>query len=188
LNPNVGNPVHRLLGGVQGVWLVQPLDYMTLVWVLARSYFVLTDSGGLQEEAPSLGKPVLVLRHATERPEAVHAGTARLVGPTRRRIVAEASRLLEDAAAYAAMAHVANPFGDGHAAARIVQALLRFDRRTPLDCTNQAALSEASVGTSEGHFATHSARRPNHRLPVPRVDPGGDARRRQLGARQRIIE
>jgi UDP-N-acetylglucosamine 2-epimerase (non-hydrolysing) len=103
---------------------VPPLGYVTLVHLLKRSRFVLTDSGGLQEEAPSLGKPVLVLRETTERPEGVAAGTARVVGADRARILTEASRLLEDAAAYARMARAVNPYGDGRAADRIVAALM----------------------------------------------------------------
>lgn len=124
LNPNVQEPVHRLLGGVPNVTLLPPLDYLPLVHLMKRAYLVLTDSGGIQEEAPGLGQPVLVLREVTERPEAVDAGTVRLVGTDRARIVAEATRLLEDGAAYAAMARAVNPYGDGHAAARIVAALL----------------------------------------------------------------
>jgi UDP-N-acetylglucosamine 2-epimerase (non-hydrolysing) len=123
-NPNVDGPVRRLLGHVPNVRLVPPLGYVTLVHLLKRSRFVLTDSGGLQEEAPSLGKPVLVLRETTERPEGVAAGTARVVGADRARILTEASRLLEDAAAYARMARAVNPYGDGRAADRIVAALM----------------------------------------------------------------
>jgi UDP-N-acetylglucosamine 2-epimerase len=124
LNPNVRRPAERLLGGVANITLVDPLDYLPMVHLLKRCYLVLTDSGGLQEEAPALGKPVLVLRQVTERPEAIEAGTARLVGTDPQRIEAETRRLLDDPEAYAAMAHAVNPFGDGHAAERIVQALL----------------------------------------------------------------
>ena len=119
LNPNVQAPVNRILGGVEGVRLVEPLDYLPFVHLMSRAHLVLTDSGGIQEEAPSLGKPVLVMRDTTERPEAVEAGTVRLVGTDRARIVAEASRLLDDPAAYAAMARAHNPYGDGRAARRI---------------------------------------------------------------------
>ena len=122
-NPRVSGPVHRLLGGVPNIVLVPPLDYLTLVHMIRRAHLVLTDSGGLQEEAPGLGKPVLVLREVTERPEAVEAGTAKLVGTERARIVAEVGRLLTDAAEYGRMARAINPFGDGHAAERIVDAL-----------------------------------------------------------------
>jgi UDP-N-acetylglucosamine 2-epimerase (non-hydrolysing) len=124
LNPNVWRPVHRALEAVPGVFLVPPVDYRRLVYLLGRSTLVLTDSGGIQEEAPSLGVPVLVLRQVTERPEGVAAGSARVVGTNRDRIVAEASRLLDDPEAYQAMAQTVNPYGDGHAAERIVQALL----------------------------------------------------------------
>ena len=119
LNPNVQEPVKRILGGVAGVHLIEPLDYLPFVFLMSRAHLLLTDSGGIQEEAPSLGKPVLVMRDTTERPEAVEAGTVRLVGTDRARIVAEASRLLDDAAAHAAMARAHNPYGDGRAAARI---------------------------------------------------------------------
>jgi UDP-N-acetylglucosamine 2-epimerase (non-hydrolysing) len=125
LNPNVWEPVHRLLDGVPNITLTPPLDYLPLVHLMKRSYLVLTDSGGIQEEAPGLGVPVLVLREVTERPEAVEAGTVRVVGTDRERIVAEAVRLLEDADAYTQMAHAVNPYGDGHAAERIVDALIR---------------------------------------------------------------
>lgn len=124
-NPSVWEPVHRLLGGVPQVTLLPPLGYLPLVQLLKRAHFVVTDSGGLQEEAPALGKPVLVLREVTERPEAVAAGTARLVGTDLERIVTEASRLLTDQAEYARMARAVNPYGDGHASERIVAALLQ---------------------------------------------------------------
>jgi UDP-N-acetylglucosamine 2-epimerase (non-hydrolysing) len=123
-NPNIWAPVHRLLGDLGSVTLAPPLDYRTTVHLLKYTYLVLTDSGGLQEEAPSLGKPVLVLREVTERPEGVEAGTARLVGVKRRSIVRETTRLLEDNQAYAAMATAVNPYGDGKASHRIVEALL----------------------------------------------------------------
>jgi len=124
LNPNVWEPVHRLLGNVPNIILIPPLDYLSLVHLMKHSYLVLTDSGGIQEEAPALGKPVLVLREVTERPEAVEAGTVRLVGTDRQRIVAETVRLLEDEAAYLQMAQAVNPYGDGQAARRIAAALL----------------------------------------------------------------
>ena len=123
-NPQVLAPVQRLLGGVPGVTLTEPLDYQTLVQVLKRAALVLTDSGGLQEEAPGLGIPVLVLRAVTERPEGVAAGTVRLVGADRARIVAEAAQLLDDPAHHARMAAASQAYGDGQAARRIVQALL----------------------------------------------------------------
>lgn len=124
LNPNVRLPVQQILGTVPNITLLPPLDYLPLVHLLQRSTLVLTDSGGLQEEAPGLGKPVLVLRNTTERPEAVQAGTVKLIGPDYDRIVAATSRLLDDPHAYAAMAQAVNPYGDGHAAPRIVDALL----------------------------------------------------------------
>jgi UDP-N-acetylglucosamine 2-epimerase len=119
LNPQVQEPVARLLGDCPSVMLVEPLDYLPFVELMRRAHLILTDSGGVQEEAPSLGKPVLVMRETTERPEAVEAGTVRLVGTDRARIVAEAARLLDDADAYRAMAMAHNPYGDGQAAARI---------------------------------------------------------------------
>jgi UDP-N-acetylglucosamine 2-epimerase (non-hydrolysing) len=124
LNPNVQEPAHRILDGVAGMTLTDPLDYLPLVYLMKHATLVLTDSGGIQEEAPGLGKPVLVLREVTERPEAVEAGTVRLVGTDRERIVAETMRLLEDVEEYGRMARAMNPYGDGHAAERIVEALL----------------------------------------------------------------
>jgi UDP-N-acetylglucosamine 2-epimerase (hydrolysing) len=125
MNPNVQEPVQAILGGVDRVHLLPPVDYLTLVGLLERAYLVLTDSGGIQEEAPSLGKPVLVLRETTERPEGIEAGTARLVGTSRARIVGEAERLLNDPAAYAVMARAHNPYGDGRAGERIADVLAR---------------------------------------------------------------
>lgn len=124
LNPNIWEPVHRILGHVPNVILTPPLDYLTMVHLMKRAYLVLTDSGGIQEEAPALGKPVLVLREVTERPEAVEAGTVRVTGTDRRRIVAEAIRLLVDEKAYYEMARAVNPYGDGRAAGRILAALM----------------------------------------------------------------
>jgi UDP-N-acetylglucosamine 2-epimerase (non-hydrolysing) len=124
LNPNVWQPVHRLLGGHPSITLTPPLDYLATVHLIKNSYLVMTDSGGIQEEAPSLGKPVLVLREVTERPEGVEAGIALVVGVKRERIVEEAARLIEDANAYSKMAMAVNPYGDGKASHRIVQALL----------------------------------------------------------------
>lgn len=119
LNPNVQEPVNRILDGTRSVTLIQPQDYLPFVYLMTRAHLILTDSGGIQEEAPSLGKPVLVMRETTERPEAVDAGTVRLVGTDRRRIVDEASRLLDDPQAYETMARAHNPYGDGKAAGRI---------------------------------------------------------------------
>lgn len=123
-NPNVSEPARRWLGTVPNITLLEPLDYQPMVQLMKASYLVLTDSGGLQEEAPSLGVPVLVLREVTERPEALEAGTTRLVGTNPERILAETRSLLDDPRAHAAMAHKANPYGDGRAAERIVEALL----------------------------------------------------------------
>lgn len=124
-NPNVQGPVHRLLSGVPNISLLDPLDYLPMVYLMKHSTLVLTDSGGIQEEAPGLGKPVLVLREKTERPEGVEAGTVRLVGTRTERIIAETCRLLDDPAAYRHMAQAVNPYGDGHAAKYIVDALLK---------------------------------------------------------------
>lgn len=123
LNPNVQEPVKRILANVKSVHLIDPLDYLPFVYLLDRSHMIITDSGGVQEEAPSLGKPVLVMRETTERPEAVKAGTVRLVGTNEDLIVREAQRLLTDEEAYADMAQAHNPYGDGLAAGRIAEIL-----------------------------------------------------------------
>jgi len=126
LNPNVQEPVKRILGNVPHVTLLPPLDYLPLIHLQKRAKIILTDSGGIQEEAPAFGVPVLVLREVTERPEGVAAGTLKLVGTEAGKIVHEAKRLLEDPAAHVKMAKAVNPFGDGHAAERIVEALKTF--------------------------------------------------------------
>jgi UDP-N-acetylglucosamine 2-epimerase len=118
-NPNVRRVTGEMLAGRERVHLIAPLDYLPFVHLLKKATIILTDSGGIQEEAPALGKPVLVMREVTERPEAIVAGTARLVGTQRDRIVAGVQELLDDPSAYAAMAEKANPYGDGHASARI---------------------------------------------------------------------
>ena len=123
LNPNVQDPVRRILDNKDNVYLIDPQEYMGFVWLMKESYLIITDSGGVQEEAPSLGKPVLVMRETTERPEAVDAGTVRLVGTDPVRIVSEAKRLLLDEAAYQQMARSINPYGDGRAAERIAAIL-----------------------------------------------------------------
>lgn len=125
LNPNVKQEVGRLLGGLSNVRLIEPQGYRNFVALMARCRLVLTDSGGVQEEAPSLGKPVLVMRDTTERPEGVAAGTALLVGPHAATIVEHTVRLLDDQRAYEAMANAANPYGDGHAAERVVARVRR---------------------------------------------------------------
>ena len=138
LNPNVREPIREVFGeeiagqadydgqaGHDGnLFFIEPLDYLDFVSLMERSTLVLTDSGGIQEEAPGLGKPVLVMRDTTERPEALEAGTVRLVGTDRERIVTEVSRLLDDPGHYAAMSHAANPYGDGLACSRIVEKLI----------------------------------------------------------------
>jgi UDP-N-acetylglucosamine 2-epimerase (non-hydrolysing) len=127
-NPNVTEPVSRYLDGIANIRLIEPLDYVSFVDLMRRAYLVLTDSGGVQEEGPSLGKPIVVMREKTERTEAVEAGTARLAGTDENRIVAEVSRLLDDSAAHKRMACVHNPYGDGHASERIAAAALSFFR------------------------------------------------------------
>lgn len=126
LNPHVQEPVYRLLGNIPQITLLPPLDYLPLVHLLKRATLVLTDSGGIQEEAPGLGVPVLVLRRVTERPEGIQAGTVRLVGTDQEVILTESRRLLDDPQAYAAMAQAVNPYGDGHASGRIVKAILDY--------------------------------------------------------------
>ena len=123
LNPNVQEPVRRIMGGVDRIHLIEPIEYEPFVYLMNQSFFILTDSGGIQEEAPSLGKPVLVMREVTERPEAMEAGTARLVGSGREGIVREAQKLLEDPAEYGRMANKQNPYGDGRASERIADLL-----------------------------------------------------------------
>lgn len=123
LNPNVQAPVKRILGDVNTVHLIDPQDYLPFVWLMSQAHLIITDSGGVQEEAPSLGKPVLVMRDTTERPEAVAAGTVKLVGTDPAKIETEALKLLNDEAAYTAMARALNPYGDGTAADQIAAAL-----------------------------------------------------------------
>jgi len=123
LNPNVRKPVNEILAGLNNVHLIEPLEYEPFVYLLKHAHLALTDSGGIQEEAPSLGKPVLVMRDVTERPEAAEAGTVELVGANQPRIVEGVSRLLDDDAHYVAMSRAHNPYGDGNACARIVDTL-----------------------------------------------------------------
>jgi UDP-N-acetylglucosamine 2-epimerase (non-hydrolysing) len=125
-NPNVQVPVRQLLAGIPNIHLIEPLEYVPFVDLMRRAWLVLTDSGGIQEEGPSLGKPILVLREKTERPEGVEAGSVKLVGTQTRRIVEEAVRLLEDRQEYERMARVHNPYGDGHASRRIADAIHSF--------------------------------------------------------------
>lgn len=127
LNPNVRKPIHEVFGtklsGLGNLFFIEPLEYLSFVYLMEKSFLVLTDSGGIQEEAPGLGKPVLVMRDTTERPEAVEAGTVRLVGTDYEKIVSETSLLLDDAAHYNRMSQAVNPYGDGRACRRIVEAL-----------------------------------------------------------------
>lgn len=129
LNPNVRRPIHEVFGenlaGFKNLFFIEPLDYLPFVFLMEKSSIVLTDSGGIQEEAPGLGKPVLVMRDTTERPEALAAGTVKLVGTNRERIVSEVSTLLNDKAEYDKMSRAVNPYGDGHACQRIIDFILR---------------------------------------------------------------
>ncbi|WP_376742675.1 non-hydrolyzing UDP-N-acetylglucosamine 2-epimerase [Ensifer canadensis] len=126
MNPNVREPVQRILGSVNNIHLIEPQDYLPFVWLMSRAHVIVTDSGGIQEEAPSLGKPVLVMRDTTERPEAVEAGTVRLVGTDTDAIFDWVERLLTDQSAYDEMSFAHNPYGDGKAVARILDALEQF--------------------------------------------------------------
>lgn len=125
LNPHVIEPVRRILGHLDGVFLIDPLDYPSLIWIMSKSHLIITDSGGIQEEAPSLGKPVLVIRECTERMEGIAAGTAKLVGTSREKILNETCLLLDDSVEYQKMAKSENPYGDGKASERIVSYFIR---------------------------------------------------------------
>ncbi|WP_080764266.1 non-hydrolyzing UDP-N-acetylglucosamine 2-epimerase [Ectopseudomonas mendocina] len=129
LNPNVREPVNRLLAGIENVHLIEPLDYLPFVYLMNQSYLILTDSGGIQEEAPSLGKPVLVMRDTTERPEAVDAGTVKLVGTDVSAITSALATLLTDEAAYRQMSFAHNPYGDGKACQRILESLSQLKKK-----------------------------------------------------------
>jgi UDP-N-acetylglucosamine 2-epimerase (non-hydrolysing) len=129
LNPNVREPVHRLLAGIPNIHLIEPLDYLPFVYLMNRAFIILTDSGGIQEEAPSLGKPVLVMRSTTERPEAVEAGTVKLIGTEVAAITAHLRELLTDDAAYDRMSFAHNPYGDGKACQRILEALAQAPKK-----------------------------------------------------------
>lgn len=120
LNPNVQKPVNNILGGIANIYLIEPLEYETFLYLMNQSYLIITDSGGIQEEAPSLGKPVLVMRETTERPEALEAGTVKLVGTDSSKIIEEAQQLLNDSESYHRMSQAYNPYGDGSACKRIV--------------------------------------------------------------------
>ena len=127
LNPNVRKPIHQVFGenlaGLGNMFFIEPLEYLSFVYLMEKSYLVLTDSGGIQEEAPGLGKPVLVMRNTTERPEALESGTVRLVGTDYEKIVSHVSGLIDDSHFYAEMSNAVNPYGDGHASERIVDFL-----------------------------------------------------------------
>lgn len=127
LNPNVQEPVKRILSGINNIRLIPPLDYQYLIWLMSKSYLILTDSGGIQEEAPALGKPVLVLRDVTERQEGVDAGTAKLVGTNAELIISEASKLITDQDYYQSMSNAVNPYGTGHASELIANLLRDSD-------------------------------------------------------------
>ncbi|WP_175626260.1 MULTISPECIES: non-hydrolyzing UDP-N-acetylglucosamine 2-epimerase [Oxalobacteraceae] len=149
LNPNVRGPVQQLLSNLPRVHLIEPLDYLEFVRLMQLSHVVLTDSGGVQEEAPSLGKPVLVMRDVTERPEAVAAGTVQLIGTSKKRIVDGVSLLFDDEKKYQQFSNVVNPYGDGHASSRIVRALLGKDFEE-FNAATDASLSEF---ISRGNYA-----------------------------------
>ncbi|TQP92298.1 UDP-N-acetylglucosamine 2-epimerase (non-hydrolyzing), partial [Vibrio cholerae] len=125
LNPNVREPVNRILGGIRNIILIEPQEYLPFIYLMMRSHIILTDSGGIQEEAPSLGKPVLVMRDTTERPEAVSAGTVKLVGTDVDKIVSGLTVLLNDEDAYTEMSFAHNPYGDGNACQRILSELAK---------------------------------------------------------------
>lgn len=125
LNPNVQKPVHEILSNVSNVFLIEPLQYESFIYLMNKSYFIITDSGGVQEEAPSLGKPVLVMRDTTERPEALEAGTVKLVGTNAQKIIEEAQKLLNDKSEYEKMSKAHNPYGDGKACSKIVDFIVK---------------------------------------------------------------
>ena len=142
-NPNVQHPVKRLLATTDNIHLLEPLDYLSFVYLLTKADIILTDSGGIQEEAPSLGKPVLVMRDTTERPEAVAVGVARLVGTTEDTIVNTVAHLLDTASYLQSTSRIANPYGDGLASQRIVQALRQKHQLTEEEPCSQLELSSA---------------------------------------------
>ncbi|HDT3926515.1 TPA: UDP-N-acetylglucosamine 2-epimerase (non-hydrolyzing), partial [Escherichia coli] len=125
MNPNVRGPVNRLLSNINNIYLIEPLQYLPFVYLMDKSYIILTDSGGIQEEAPSLGKPVLVMRDTTERPEAILAGTVALVGTDKNKITEKVKELIENTEVYKKMSAAQNPYGDGKSCQRIVNAILK---------------------------------------------------------------
>jgi len=164
-NPNVRQPAHELLGGRENVSLVDPVDYTDLVTLMKRSVLVMTDSGGIQEEAPSFGVPVLVLRDVTERPEGIHAGVARLVGTAEERVFGEADSLLSDPAARAGFAQATNPYGDGHAGERIVDIIAHRVRGAPRRTTEWVAGAGQTGPSSGPRAAAESTPRATSRAP-----------------------
>jgi UDP-N-acetylglucosamine 2-epimerase len=130
MNPKVRETANKVLGNAGRIHLIEPLQYQPFVNLMAKSYLIITDSGGMQEEAPSLGKPVLVVRRETERPEAIEAGTVKLAGVSRDTIYQMTKELLTDEEAYGKMAHSVNPYGDGHACERIIGTLLSYGKQT----------------------------------------------------------
>lgn len=156
LNPQVREPVHRILGSVDNVRLIAPLDYEPFVYLMSQADLILTDSGGIQEEAPALGVPVLVMRDTTERPEAVAAGTVKLVGAARDTIVSEVTDLLDNPVRYAAMRGARNPYGDGHAALRIADRIAHWavDRRAAEDATTAHSAAQMTHAPSASVAAT----------------------------------
>jgi len=125
LNPNVQKPVKDILSDVENIYLIDPLQYESFIYMMSKSYFIITDSGGVQEEAPSLGKPVLVMRDTTERPEAIEAGTVKLVGTNKELIINETQKLIDDKIHYNNMSKAHNPYGDGKACEKIVEFLVK---------------------------------------------------------------
>jgi UDP-N-acetylglucosamine 2-epimerase (non-hydrolysing) len=156
LNPNVQEPVRRMLSGEPQIQLIPPVDYAMFVYLMNEAHFIMTDSGGVQEEAPSLGKPVLVLRDTTERPEALDAGTSRLVGTQVDVIVREAARLLDDDREYKSRSSKTNPYGDGHASERIVQVIQQFMKRRS-GCSNKFSPEPLTIPREMPAEATISA-------------------------------
>jgi UDP-N-acetylglucosamine 2-epimerase (non-hydrolysing) len=158
LNPNVREPVSRILDGRHNVHLIEPQEYLPFIWLMRRSTLILTDSGGVQEEAPSLGKPVLVMRDTTERPEAVEAGTVKLVGTQEEEIIDQVSRLLNESAAYERMSLAHNPYGDGQACDRIIEVLLReFSSNSP---------SKKAIGRIPSPLSLNSEQDDRHPKPI----------------------
>jgi UDP-N-acetylglucosamine 2-epimerase (non-hydrolysing) len=155
-NPNVRDLMHAALGNHPRIRLLPPLEYVPFVYLLSRCNFVLTDSGGVQEEAPALGKPVLVMRDTTERPEGIDAGTARLVGTDPHRIYSEAMRLLRDRTHYEKMSRAHNPFGDGHASERILD-VLAYGQDVPVAERREAFVSNLSDLTQVNGVAAHAS-------------------------------